>query len=180
MLSAVLGANINDVYGNYTIVMVFSNLVSTGREGPPMCLTLGISQDQRNIKCSCLDGKDSTLVEITALERIPITMTGAGSISTPMLTVNDANNVTSLKNVTCDCDVKIFNARNLVKNVNENYVIIYESTSDINEDRQVLLARKLPSNFELEHDITHIDEIKDKKGLRVCTREIREQYRREN
>ncbi|KAJ8711193.1 hypothetical protein PYW07_008435 [Mythimna separata] len=174
LLSTVGAANINDFYGNYTIVMAFSNRESGLRDGPPTCVTFAVSEDDHNSKCTCDDGNDCTYVELRPVECMPIASFVTGpdsvSISMPMLAVDKTTDINLLKNVICHCGDKD-SKRGIVKKIHENYIIM---SDNLEEAKEILLAQKLPSNAEFDRDFPLIDEIKNRTGFKVCTREIRE------
>lgn len=175
LLSAVQGANIDDIYGNYTVVLMYPTSYIV-----PTCVRIAFSEDRRKIKCSCSDGNNSTLVEIKNLEQLTPygTNNDPDPVSGPMLAVDSVDDLVSLTNITCNCTDKGFNFRSVVKNVNENYMLIYVKNGPNRANHgisEVLLARTLPSTSGLDKDITLIDEVKHKNFSRTCTQEIYEQ-----
>lgn len=177
LLSVVQGANIHDIYGNYTIVMIYNEVVSESK--PEACLRFAVSEDRRNIRCSCSDGHNSTLVEYKILERVPFLTNDPSSVSTPTLAVDNVKDLMSVLNVaTCKCGDDEFDVRSVVKYVNDNYMIVYERFPT--NGRDLLLARTLPSNSELEKDIALIDELKNKNGFKMCSQEIYERLSLKN
>lgn len=175
-LSFIQGFNSNEIYGNYTMVMVYPNSMMM-----PMCLTIGLSPDGSNAQCTCSDGNNSTrLMVLTYIERIaPHRVIKQPEASTePMRVIDDGTDLLDLRNVTCNCAEKEYHIRLAFKNINDNYMLAYV-VNDLNSfaKRDFLCARNLPSSAELEADITRIEELNQRNGTRMCTREIYEEIR---
>lgn len=178
-LSVCQAANINDIYGTYTAVMVYPNI------SMPICVKIALAEDPRKIQCTCSDGNNSTLVEIKMLERIaPLRVVShPETVSGPMLAADKVDDLMLLMNVTCDCAGQEFNFRGVAKQLNENYTLTFirngpKSAKASNSD--FLLSRNLPTAADLEADIARIDELKHKSGSVMCTREVYEEIRPKN
>ncbi|PZC84530.1 hypothetical protein B5X24_HaOG204560 [Helicoverpa armigera] len=172
-LSVVYGASVNDMYGNYTIVMTFPVT-----RVPSVCLTFEFSPEEPNVECTCTDGYNSTLVQTRLLERID----SNGQIehalpkfSTPMVVIDKLSENGPKINTVCDCGGKIYKDRGLFRVVNENFLLTY-SLSTKSDEKNILMASELPTNEELVDLIKEIDETKDQDGVKWCTKEIYANY----
>lgn len=172
LLSVVQGVIPNDIYGNYTFVLLYPNDIVTA----PACGGISFSEDPRKVECNCSDGRNCTLVKIRLVEYerpVPpiIVNTNPVALSVPVLVVDNVGDL-ALVNVTCSY-AEAFNDRSIIEVVNKNYLLGYVSNK--NKVMVFLMARELPSSSELEHDITYIDKLKDKDWSRLCTRELFDQ-----
>lgn len=179
LLSIHQGACVNDIYGNYSFVLVYPKDIIT----EPACGAIAFSEDPRNIECSCSDGSNCTLMKINLLDReLPVQSSIVNIkpvvLLVPVLVVDNVFGV-PLVNVSCSYANYTSRDRSVIEIVSKNYILSYVTTNT-NDTLVFLMARELPSASELELEITQIDKIKDKDWSRLCTREIYDQLHVKN
>ena len=182
-LSAVLSicqaADINDIYGTYTSVVLYPS------EPTAVCIKLSLAEDPRKIQCSCSDGTQNTLVEMRIVERVTSSksVSNLAPQSLPILAVDKVEDQLLLNNVTCNCAGTEYDYRGIMKVVDDNYALSYSRNgprSRFIHNHEYLIARSLPSAAELEAAIARIGDVNIKSGSVMCTQEIYEEFKSKN
>lgn len=152
-------------YGEWTSVMVYPSVIVF-----PICVKFTLSKDPKNIECSCADGINSTLVEITLIED-----DGNKTASFPVLEVQSYDEVSTTLGISCNCpDERNIQRRVLIRGIHEQYHILYEhrltdQTYQRNTTSFYIAARNTPTYHEVRTTMRRLNDFKHRRGGVVCT-----------
>lgn len=156
-------ANFDDFMGRLTPV------ATVPPEQPILpCTKIIYSKDPANLQCECSDGKTTELIQTKNIKQ-----RGNNIVSIPMVIVEDVDDVPSFLNVTCDCAGVHFQHRGVVKLLNENYFVLYTSSTTENEPvLATVFAKIVPAFLEIVNYMKTIPGLGSKMCGIICSNEF--------
>lgn len=177
-LLALVKSSVDDFYGKWTPVMIFSlsNVVQ-------VCIKLEISKHPSNIQCTCDGGRKATFTLLQHLESVKNPELYHGNWSFPFLEATNVADVMSAFNTSCTCGEYTYKHGIIGRSINENYKVMYQPNSNVPDnnihsqapnDKIIIpsvIARNVDTQPVLEINVQRDQELKEKEGVIVCTKE---------
>lgn len=128
----------------------------------PACIEFYFDKASHDTDCTCSDGKNATLVAGGFL----VQKAKGQSYDTVMIAIDSPSEI--VQNVNCTCGLLHFTSRAAVREINDNYIIMYDKTPD----NAYVYAKEVPKQSELITTLQNIEDLKDKSGAIMCATDI--------